>query len=168
MAHTNSTSHYNLPQFIGTDKPSWLTDINNAFDSIDTAIYEASQSGDGGGGGGSDYVLPVATKTSLGGVKIGDGLAIDANGLLSANPQSYNIPPASETQLGGIKSSASVVVGQDGTATVPTGSNEQIGLVKGGLNVVVTTGGQLSLNLIEGIPESGAVEGQLYYEVEAA
>lgn len=165
MSHTNSTEHYSLPQFVGNDKPSWLTDINNAFEAIDTAIYAASQSG-GEGGGGSAYVLPIATKTSLGGVKIGDGLAIDANGLLSANPQSYNIPPASTTQLGGIKASASVVVAQDGTATVPTGSNEQIGLVKGGLNVVVTTSGQLALNLIQGIPETGAVEGQLYYEVE--
>lgn len=165
MAHTNSTEHYSLPQFVGTDKPSWLTDINNAFEAIDNAIYAASQSG-GEGGGGSDYVLPVATKTSLGGVKIGDGLAIDANGLLSANPQSYNIPPASTTQLGGIKASTSVIVAQDGTATVPTGSNEQIGLVKGGLNVVVTNNGQLALNLVQGIPETGAVEGQLYYEVE--
>lgn len=165
MAHTNQTEHYGLPQFIGSDKPSWLTDINNAFEAIDSAIYEASQSG-GGEGDGGEYVLPIATKTRLGGVKIGDGLAIDANGLLSADPESYNIPPASTTQLGGIKASDSVVVAQDGTATVPTGSNSQIGLVKGGLNVVVTTGGQLALNLVEGIPETGAVEGQLYYEVE--
>lgn len=38
----------------------------------------------GGGGSGGDYVLPPATSETLGGVKIGDGLSITENGLLSA------------------------------------------------------------------------------------
>ena len=42
MGHTNSTANYNLPQFIGTDKPTWLGDINNAFSAIDTAIANAA------------------------------------------------------------------------------------------------------------------------------
>ena len=42
MGHTNSTANYNLPQFVGTDKPSWLGDINNAFSAIDTAIANAA------------------------------------------------------------------------------------------------------------------------------
>lgn len=42
MGHTNSTTNYNLPQFVGTDKPSWLGDINDAFSAIDLAIAEAA------------------------------------------------------------------------------------------------------------------------------
>lgn len=42
MSHTNTTSNYNLPQFVGTDKPAWLTDINQAFSAIDTAIKNTS------------------------------------------------------------------------------------------------------------------------------
>ena len=42
MAHTNSTSNYNLPQFLPTDKPAWLVDVNPAYASIDTAIKNAS------------------------------------------------------------------------------------------------------------------------------
>ena len=38
MGATNHTDNYNLPQFIGTDKPTWLTDINGAFLAIDTAM----------------------------------------------------------------------------------------------------------------------------------
>lgn len=38
--------------------------------------------GNGGGGGGS-YVLPVATASRLGGVKVGSGLTIDSGGTLS-------------------------------------------------------------------------------------
>ena len=42
MGHTNSTPNYALPQFVTTDKPDWLTDINNAFLAIDSAIDSAS------------------------------------------------------------------------------------------------------------------------------
>ena len=41
MSHTNSTTNYGLPQFLTGDKPAWLTDINNAFSDIDTAVYNA-------------------------------------------------------------------------------------------------------------------------------
>lgn len=36
MSHTNNTSFLNLPLFIGTDKPAWLTDFNSAMQAIDT------------------------------------------------------------------------------------------------------------------------------------
>lgn len=38
MAHTNATPNYSLPQFVGTDKPAWLTDFNGAMSAIDTAM----------------------------------------------------------------------------------------------------------------------------------
>lgn len=36
MSHTNNTTFLNLPLFIGTDKPAWLTDFNSAMQAIDT------------------------------------------------------------------------------------------------------------------------------------
>lgn len=38
MSATNHTTNYNLPQFIGTDKPTWLTDVNGALNTIDTQM----------------------------------------------------------------------------------------------------------------------------------
>ena len=38
MSHTNSTTNFGLPQFITTDKPAWLTDVNVAYAAIDTAM----------------------------------------------------------------------------------------------------------------------------------
>lgn len=38
MSHTNSTTNFGLPQFITTDKPAWLTDVNVAYNAIDTAM----------------------------------------------------------------------------------------------------------------------------------
>jgi len=46
MSHTNSTPNYSLPQFITTDKPAWLTDINGAFSAIDTGIDAAKDAAD--------------------------------------------------------------------------------------------------------------------------
>ena len=39
MSATNHTNYYNLPQFIGTDIPSWLTDVNGALSAIDSAVH---------------------------------------------------------------------------------------------------------------------------------
>lgn len=36
MSHTNSTANLGLPQFIGSDKPTWLGDVNGAFSAIDS------------------------------------------------------------------------------------------------------------------------------------
>lgn len=46
MAHTNQTEHYELPQFIGSDIPSWLVDVNQSYTAIDSAIYTAKNTAD--------------------------------------------------------------------------------------------------------------------------
>ena len=38
MGATNRTQNYNLPQFVGNDKPTWLGDFNGAMTSIDTQM----------------------------------------------------------------------------------------------------------------------------------
>lgn len=43
MSHTNSTAHYELSQFLSTDTPGWLTDVNQDNAKIDTAIYNNAQ-----------------------------------------------------------------------------------------------------------------------------
>lgn len=42
MAHTNSTANYGLPQWIGSDKPTFLGDFNSAFNTIDTQMKSNS------------------------------------------------------------------------------------------------------------------------------
>lgn len=44
MGYTNKTSHYDLPQWIAGDKPSWLGDMNTAMLNIDTAVAGANAS----------------------------------------------------------------------------------------------------------------------------
>ena len=49
-----------------------------------------------------EYELPIADDDTLGGIKVGNGLSIDANGVLSTDG-GYTLPIASDTTLGGIK-----------------------------------------------------------------
>lgn len=44
------------------------------------------------GGGGSPYVLPIASANELGGVKVGENLTIDSNGVLTTI-EKYSITP---------------------------------------------------------------------------
>ena len=45
MAYSGTTTHYGLPKYVSTDKPSWL-DTNDGFDAIDAALYAAAQAVD--------------------------------------------------------------------------------------------------------------------------
>lgn len=65
MSHTNTTANYNLPQFVGTDKPAWLTDINQAFSNIDTAIKSAKDTADTAGGSATTANNSIGTIANL-------------------------------------------------------------------------------------------------------
>lgn len=47
------------------------------------------------------YTLPVATASVLGGVKIGSGISVDGDGVISASA-GYTLPNATTTTLGGV------------------------------------------------------------------
>ena len=82
-------------------------------------LYELMQ----GGGGGGSYVLPIASSDTLGGVKIGDGIEIDAEGTISAESATpYELPTASADVLGGVKIGSGIDVDGNGviSADIPT------------------------------------------------
>lgn len=43
MGYTNKTTHYELPQYVATDKPKYLTDFNETMQAIDTQMYTNAQ-----------------------------------------------------------------------------------------------------------------------------
>ena len=72
--------------------------------------------------------LRPATATTLGGVKVGSGLKVTADGKLSADAQKYTLPAATTTALGGVKVGSGLKVTADGKlsadalAAYPVGS----------------------------------------------
>lgn len=61
MSATNSTPNYELPVFLATDKPAWLTDWNGAMQAIDTAIHEAQSTADGAQTTAGTATVDIAT-----------------------------------------------------------------------------------------------------------
>lgn len=125
----------------------------------------------------ADYILPVATSSTLGGVKIGDnitgasdgtisipyagttnagvikvgtGLAIDTNGVLSSTGEGYILPQATKTTLGGVYvddalNNSSVNPVQNAVVSLAIGqTNDDITTLSGTVSGHTTTIGNLS------------------------
>ena len=73
--------------------------------------------------GENSYTLPIASSTTLGGVKIGANLSIDSNGILSATANSYSLPIASNTRLGGIKVGNNLTIDSNGVLSAVINNN---------------------------------------------
>lgn len=84
MGHTNTTPNYNLPQFLGSDKPAWLTDVNNAMSAIDSAIAAAKAAADNAGGAAAALATTVGGHTTqletLSGTVANQGASIVSQG----------------------------------------------------------------------------------------
>ena len=50
-----------------------------------------------------NYHLPIASATTLGGIKVGNNLTIETDGTLNAESTEYDLPVATTSRLGGIK-----------------------------------------------------------------
>ena len=70
------------------------------------------------------YSLPAATTSTLGGIKVGSNLTIDASGRLSGAAP-YALPAATTSTLGGVKVGSNLTVYADGTLAL--GKNDVIG-----------------------------------------
>lgn len=107
-----------------------------------------------GGGSGEGYTLPPASETTLGGVKIGSGINVTADGVISANGGGgtpYELPAATTTTLGGIKVGDNLTITPDGKLSANAGAYELpvatsaiLGGVKVGSGLNVTQDGTLS------------------------
>lgn len=114
MSATNHTPNYSLPQFIGTDVPTWLVDVNGAFSSIDTAIKNAA-----------DAAGTVAGDVT----SLGNRVTAVENGLTTTNGNLGALQTTVEGQAGTIAANATKI----GTAALITTSQN----LSGGINEVV-------------------------------
>lgn len=57
-----------------------------------------------------NYHLPIASATTLGGIKVGDNLTIEEDGTLNAESTEYNLPVASTSTLGGVKIGSGLMI----------------------------------------------------------
>ena len=118
-----------------------------------------------GGGSGEGYTLPPASATTLGGVKIGSGINVTADGVISANGGApYELPAATADTLGGIKVGNNLTITPDGKLNANAGAYELpvatsaiLGGVKVGDGLSVTQDGKISVTAGSSyvLPEAG-------------
>ena len=65
MASTNKTTHYELSQFVGGDKPAWLGDYNSDMSKIDTGINTAQTTATGADGKADANTIAIGTIANL-------------------------------------------------------------------------------------------------------
>lgn len=89
MSYANGTTHYNLPQTVGTDKRDWF-DSNAAFAAVDAALYSAAT------GQASDAEAITALQQTVG------GQATDIAALQTASSSQAASISALQTSVSGI------------------------------------------------------------------
>lgn len=99
MSSTNKTTNYNLSQFIGTDKPAWLTDYNQDMSKIDAGIDAAQDTATAADGkadanttniGELTYLSTTAKNNLVSAINEVDGNADVANQVASAAQTTAN------------------------------------------------------------------------------
>lgn len=101
------------------------------------------------------YKLPPATRSTLGGVKVGNNINVDANGVISVTfpptPEPYELPIASSTILGGVKIGDGLVIDENGVVSatgigaIPPATTTTIGGVIVGDGISVENDGTISV-----------------------
>jgi hypothetical protein len=91
------------------------------------------------------YSLPRANTNILGGIKVGDGLNVESDGTLNANPGAYTLPVATSQVLGGVKVGSGLsmnngVLSVTNQFSLPTASSSVLGGVKVGSRLTITDG----------------------------
>ena len=97
----------------------------------------------------NDYSLPVAGADTLGGVKVGSGLSIDENGVLSGDGESYELPVAAADTLGGVKVGSGLSIDANGVLSgdsysLPVAGANTLGGIKVGSGLSIDANGVLS------------------------
>ena len=104
MGHTNSTANLSLPQFIGTDKPTWLGDVNGAFSAIDSYA------------GTNDAAVAAAVS--------------DASSAISQAAAAVNTANTANTTAGNASTAANNAIGVANTANAIAGAvDAKVGLL---------------------------------------
>ena len=146
-----------------TEQGGEITHIGGTLIIEEGATVEGLPSGD-------EYVLPIASASELGGIKVGEGLSIDEEGILSADGgEEYTLPVAGESTLGGVKIGEGLSIDEEGVLSadggdeyeLPAATRNSLGGVKIGQGLGITNAGVLSVdNLAVGVhPQAITVTG---------
>lgn len=108
MAFTNQTTHYGLPQWIGSDKPTYLVDQNNAYQTIDSEIYNANVTAGEAvtTANGANATAGAASATAADALSAAQTASSTADRALTAAQDAGTIAQAAQTAAGAAQTAA--------------------------------------------------------------
>lgn len=108
MAFTNQTTHYGLPQWIGSDKPTYLVDQNNAYQTIDSEIYNANVTAGEAvtTANGASATAGAASATAADALSAAQTASSTADSALTAAQDAGTVAQAAQTAAGAAQTAA--------------------------------------------------------------
>lgn len=108
MAFTNQTTHYGLPQWIGSDKPTYLVDQNNAYQRIDSEIYNANVTAGEAvtTANGASSTAGAASATAADALSAAQTASSTADSALTAAQDAGTVAQAAQTAAGAAQTAA--------------------------------------------------------------
>lgn len=116
MSSTNKTTHYDLPQWIGTDKPTFLGDLNGAFATIDTKLYTAVTNAENANTNASSAAGAVSDMQE------------DVNTLKTWQMTATSAISGLQTSVNGLSGYVNAATSQEHTMTLTVTGNENINI----------------------------------------
>lgn len=151
MGHTNATPNYNFPQFVGTDKPTFLGDINGAFLAIDGAIAGAQADADG-----AASVANTAASTAAGAVETANSAATTAASAASTATAAQSTANTAADTANNAQSTA-VLAKSTADSAAADAAEAKAAAVRGSVTVTA-----------DGVKTWAALLAELYAEIDAS
>ena len=140
MASTNKTTNYELSQFVGTDKPTFLGDYNGDMQKIDTAIAGVGATASGASSTAASALTEAQSASSTAASAATTAATADTNAT-AALTTAGNAATAASAAQSTADSAASAASTADGKATdAQTAANGAVSMLKTSLKQTLTAG----------------------------
>lgn len=111
------TTYFGLPQ-VDPDSTLSFPDAVNGLATATDAVLHGIQKGFEG----DEYEPPIASRDTLGVVRVGHGFKVYADGLITRSAEPFKLEPATDKKLGGIVAGRNITAAEDGRIGIGSGA----------------------------------------------
>lgn len=111
------TTYFGLPQ-VDPDSTLSFPDAVNGLATATDAVLHGIQKGFEG----DEYEPPIATRDTLGVVRVGHGFKVYSDGLITRSVEPFKLKPATDKALGGIVTGRNITAAEDGRIGIGSGA----------------------------------------------
>lgn len=111
------TTYFGLPQ-VDPDSTLSFPDAVNGLATATDAVLHGIQKGFEG----DEYEPPIASRDTLGVVRVGHGFKVYSDGLIARSAEPFKLEPATDKKLGGIVAGRNITAAEDGRIGIGSGA----------------------------------------------